>query len=199
MIETIRKSDFIEGRWLNGAGVSWDIASEPPGADLEDFDWRFATALIERDAPFSVFPGVDRIITLIDGGGFSLDAEGAGRLDINQKHVPTPFPGDHSVVCRVPGGAGTVLNLLLARGRAAAEVSILREGARIDIRGDGSLILVFALSGAPVLTLGRGHIAELSRGDAAVVRPEGSPISLAVSGRDGAILYVAVVRTCPPA
>lgn len=198
MIETIRKPNFIEGRWLNGAGVSWDIASEPPGAGLQDFDWRFATALIERDAPFSVFPGVDRIITLIDGGGFNLDIEGTGRISINQPHVPTPFPGDESVVCRVPGRPSMVLNLLLARGRVTAEVSILRAGAQIEIECDGALILAFALSGTPALTLGVGDVAELNRGDAAVVRPEGSPISLAVSGRDGASLYVAAVRTCAP-
>lgn len=47
----IRKSEFIEGRWRNGMGVSWDIASGP--ASSEGFGWRFATALIERDVPFS--------------------------------------------------------------------------------------------------------------------------------------------------
>lgn len=193
-MEIIRKSDFIEGRWLNGAGVSWDIASAPSGANLQDFDWRFATALIERDAPFSLFPNVDRIITLVDGGGFTLDVEGSGRIVITRAHVPTPFPGDQNIMCRVNGRPSTVLNLLLARGRLTAEVSVLHAGSHIDIGGGDMLALAFALAGDPVVSLGTGATAGLSSGDAAIVRPDGSSVVLSVAGGGEAILYVAVVR-----
>ena len=46
----IRSSEFIEGRWRNGMGVSWDIASHPAAAGTPDFGWRLAIARIDADA-----------------------------------------------------------------------------------------------------------------------------------------------------
>jgi uncharacterized protein len=54
-------TSFREGRWRNGLGVSWDIASEPPGSGMDDFGWRFAIARIDADVPFSHYPQVDRV------------------------------------------------------------------------------------------------------------------------------------------
>ena len=77
-MQIIRQADFREGRWRNGMGVSWDIASDPPGA--EDFGWRLALAQIDADVPFSLYPGVDRIFVLVEGNGLSLEFEGRPSL-----------------------------------------------------------------------------------------------------------------------
>jgi environmental stress-induced protein Ves len=60
MIRLIPQVSFVEGRWRNGQGVSWEIASHKK-ADAADFSWRFAKARIDNDVPFSIYPGMDRI------------------------------------------------------------------------------------------------------------------------------------------
>jgi hypothetical protein len=154
----IRKGEFREGPWRNGMGVSWDIASEPEGA--EDFGWRLAIARIDRDVPFSDYPGVDRIFTLIEGNGLDLDFAGGPSLAVERRFVPHPFPCDVPTFCRLRHGPCRALNLFTRRTAWRATVEILSSGA--EIAHDGP-ILLFALEGAA------DHDgAALGTGDAAV-------------------------------
>ncbi len=154
----IRNDDFREGRWRNGKGVSWDIASDPPGT--EDFGWRLATALIETDVPFSLYPDTDRIFTLISGEGLDLDFEGGRSLVVHQQFVPHPFACDVPAYCRLRKGPCRALNLFTRRGAWQATAEILSSGA--EITHDGP-ILLFALAGAADV-----DEASLGEGDAAV-------------------------------
>jgi hypothetical protein len=44
-----------------------EIAVYPAGATLDAFLWRVSIADVERDGPFSRFPGIDRTIVLLEG------------------------------------------------------------------------------------------------------------------------------------
>ena len=154
----IRKSELVEGRWRNGMGVSWDIASDPPGSD--DFGWRFAIARIDADLPFSNYPGVDRIFTLIEGAGLELDFEGHPSLAVHRRFVPHPYPCDIPTFCRLRDGPCRALNLFTRRGLWRADAAILSSG--VDVAHPGP-ILLFALQGAADVN-GRA----LAEGDAAV-------------------------------
>lgn len=156
----IRKPDFREGRWRNGMGVSWDIASDPPEGD--DFGWRFATARIEADVPFSHYPGVDRIFTLVDGNGLDLDFEGGRRIMVDRCFVPHPYPCDVPTFCRLRNGPCLALNLFMRRGQWSAAAEVLSSGAEIAHPGP---ILLFALQGAADV-----NGAVLGQGDAAIAR-----------------------------
>jgi environmental stress-induced protein Ves len=138
----IRKKDLTEGRWRNGMGRSWDIASDPPGA--ADFGWRFALASIEADVPFSHYAGVDRVFTLIEGNGLALEFEGRPALDVVRPFVPHPFPCDVATFCRLRNGPCRALNLFTRRGRWSADVGILSGNAVIAHPGP---ILLYVLVG----------------------------------------------------
>ena len=58
-------------RWRNGGGETREIISEPV-AEGKGFAWRASIATIAQAGGFSAFPGVDRIITLLEGAGVSL-------------------------------------------------------------------------------------------------------------------------------
>ena len=157
-MKVIRRDAFREGRWRNGMGVSWDIASDPSAPD--SFGWRFATARIDADVPFSIYPGVDRIFTLFEGGGVDLDFQGGGTLAVHQLHMPYPFSCDVPAFCRLRAGTSMALNLFTRREVWSATAEVL--SSRADISHDGP-ILLFALSGA-------SHVEgeALGQGDAAV-------------------------------
>jgi len=154
----IRKSEFTEGRWRNGMGVSWDIASDLPGG--EDFGWRFAIARIDADVPFSNYPGVDRIFTLIEGNGLDLAFEGQASLAVHRRFVPHVYPCDVPTFCRLRDGPCRALNLFTRRGAWRAEADILSSGVELSHPGP---ILLFALQGASDV-----DAQALGEGDAAI-------------------------------
>ncbi|MCB1379948.1 MAG: HutD family protein [Alphaproteobacteria bacterium] len=164
MLRIIRATDFAEGRWKNGMGISWDIASDPPGAGADHFGWRFAIARIDADVPFSAYPEVDRLFTLIDGNGLALDVDGQGLIDVNRRHIPHGFPGDAPTSCRLKDGPCRALNLFLARRGWSATVEIISGTGRIAHDGP---VLLFALDGSV-------HVGgdRLEQGDAAIARGE---------------------------
>jgi environmental stress-induced protein Ves len=142
-MQIIRRHELREGRWRNGMGVSWDIASDPP--EVEDFGWRFAIARIDADVPFSHYPGVDRIFTLIAGEGLDLDFAGGPGLAVDRLFVPHAYPCDVQTFCRLRHGPCRALNLFTRRGLWTATADILSSGAEISHPGP---ILLFALRGA---------------------------------------------------
>jgi len=84
--------------WKNGGGVTREIVCQPTGAGIGDFDWRVSIAHIASDGPFSAFPGVDRIITLLSGGGVHLQSND-GDVDhlLDKPLTPFAFKGETDI------------------------------------------------------------------------------------------------------
>lgn len=173
----IRQEALREGRWRNGLGVSWDIASDPP--ETESFSWRFAIARIDDDVPFSSYPEVDRIFTLIEGAGLDLDFDDRPSLVVHRLFVPHFYPCDVKTFCRLRAGPCRALNLFMRRGAWRASVDVLSSAA--EIAHDGP-ILIFALDGDSAV-----NGAMLKPGDAAIA--EGH-----VDARTGGFIYTAKLR-----
>lgn len=123
--------------WKNGAGLTREIAVGPTGAGANDFDWRISLAEVERDAPFSAFPGIDRCIVLLRGAGMRLRSE-VGALDhrLDQPLVPFHFSGDTPLSASLVDGASSDFNVMTRRGAWAADVTAQHsafEPARADV------------------------------------------------------------------
>ena len=84
--------------WKNGGGVTREIVCQPMGSGIGDFDWRVSIAHIASDGPFSAFTGVDRIITLLSGGGVHLKSSD-GDVDhlLNKPLLPFAFKGETNI------------------------------------------------------------------------------------------------------
>jgi environmental stress-induced protein Ves len=130
--------------WKNGAGLTREIAVHPPGADMASFDWRISVAEVERDAPFSAFPGVDRCIVLLAGSGMRLvPHDGAPPLVLEQPFEPLRFAGDVALDGRLLDGPCRDFNVMTRRGAWRSEV------LRLDAAGsaggtDAGLVLCCA-------------------------------------------------------
>lgn len=127
--------------WKNRGGSTREIASWPPGAGLEAFDWRVSIATIAAGGPFSVFAGVDRTIMLLEGDGVRLQAAEAGldhRLDTPL--LPFAFSGDIALDCALLGGASNDFNVMSRRARCEAEVRVLA-GAQSLPAASGGLLM----------------------------------------------------------
>ncbi|MFI6983757.1 HutD family protein [Embleya sp. NPDC050154] len=109
------------GRWRNGGGDTREIATQA-AADPADFDWRASIATISADGPFSAFPGVDRTITLLAGGGVRLVGDDGLDHRLDRTGEPFAFSGESAVRATVLGAGTRVLNIMTRRGRWAARV-----------------------------------------------------------------------------
>lgn len=80
--------------WRNGAGETREICCFLPRRGI--FPRRASIASIASNGEFSAFPGVDRVITLLEGGEVTLDA-GRAFCHTLKHHQPYGFAGDLTV------------------------------------------------------------------------------------------------------
>jgi environmental stress-induced protein Ves len=108
--------------WKNGAGVTREVASFPPGSGLETFDWRVSIANVDADGPFSIFPGVDRTLIILSGEGIALQVAGRSNR-LRPGDEPFFFPADQPASCALLGGPVVDLNIMSRRGEIAHTVT----------------------------------------------------------------------------
>lgn len=128
--------------WKNGAGLTREIAFG--GASAVDFDWRLSLAEVERDAPFSAFPGVDRCIVLLRGAGMQLrSADGAIDHALTTPLAPFRFAGDVALAATLVDGPSSDFNVMTCRGVYRSEVSCVHDATTLS-GGDLTLLLCCA-------------------------------------------------------
>lgn len=109
--------------WKNGGGTTREIACLPAGASTTDFQWRLSIAEIATSGPFSVFEGIDRVITLLSGDGVRLfTADGQIDHALNQPMQPFAFSGDVALDCHLLGSTCQDFNVMVRRSFGAATV-----------------------------------------------------------------------------
>jgi hypothetical protein len=129
--------------WKNGGGVTREIACHPAGAGMDEFDWRMSIAHIGRSGPFSVFPGVDRIITLLAGTGVHLhSADGVVSHRLDQPLQPFGFAGEAALQADLLGGDSDDLNVMTRRTTCTAQVGMLHASSAWPAASQGLLLAV---------------------------------------------------------
>ncbi|CAM5368494.1 HutD family protein [Streptomyces xanthochromogenes] len=129
-MRTLRAADLRAVPWRNGGGVTRNILAHPEGAGTADFVWRVSLADVGADGPFSGFPGVDRILTVVEGAGMDLLVGGRRRL-VDERFVPQRFPGDAPTDCRLLAGPVVNFNVMFRRGTPAPAVAVVRGGLTV--------------------------------------------------------------------
>ena len=125
-LKLISYDDLIATPWKNGAGVTRELACYPAGATLDDFLWRVSIADVGQSGPFSSFPGIDRVITLLDGDGMRLQFADGANHDLSEKLAPYSFRGEDSVHAQLLGTPSRDFNLMLRRDAARGTVEVHR-------------------------------------------------------------------------
>lgn len=109
-----RLSDRVFRPWKNGGGETAEITVSPPGADFETFDWRISTAIVAASGPFSTFPGVDRVLTVLEDGAMVLTIGAQDHL-LDSTSAPFVFPGDLSAAAQLTDKALLDFNVMVRR------------------------------------------------------------------------------------
>lgn len=140
-----RADEHVRRPWRNGGGTTAEVAAWPPDADAgSDFAWRVSFADVAGSGDFSTFPGVDRVITLIDGPPMTLELP--GETTVLRPFVPYSFDGGVPVWCSVTAPTRD-LNVMTRRGRASATVEMLASAEESLPQAPSSPLLVIGLTG----------------------------------------------------
>lgn len=138
-------ASLVPVTWKNGGGSTTEIAIEPPGSQFHDFDWRISLATITQDGPFSLFPGVDRTLALVEGPGMVLDIDDSSRFVLGDEATIIEFPGEAAIRATLDGGGPTIdFNVMTRRAVCHHKFGRRRlEGSSVFApRGDRSVLFL---------------------------------------------------------
>lgn len=94
--------------WRNGGGTTRELLAWPAG---DDWLLRVSVARIERDGPFSAYPGIARHFVVLAGAGVELAWPGHTAA-LTARSEPLAFDGAQAPACRLRDGATDDLNLM---------------------------------------------------------------------------------------
>ena len=165
-------ADYTRQPWKNGRGTTVEMLRIDRDGQLV---LRLSRASVVEDGPFSLFPGIERNLTVLSGPGFRLTGDG---IDLRcDPLVPVAFPGDVPVTASETGGLPSDdFNVMTARHLAQPKVTLARNAT---LPTEGQLAL-YALGPCQM----NGHA--LSRDDLVLTT---GPVTL--SG-DGPVLVVRI-------
>lgn len=124
-MEIIRFAELRSEPWRNGGGVTRELASHPKAASAQDgaWDWRVSIADVSKAGDFSAFPGMERVLTVIDGELLLLTVDGEEHP--LEKYRPFRFSGEAAAHGALPTGDIRDLNVITRTGSFKGFTSII--------------------------------------------------------------------------
>jgi environmental stress-induced protein Ves len=188
----VRFAQLAAVPWRNGGGVTRVVAASD-GSGPFGFDWRISIADVGEPGAFSSFPGVDRIITLVQGERMDLVIDGVEHhLGL---HEPLSFHGASQTSCAAVVGSARDLNIMTRDDRFSATLAIRDLSETRPIAVDDSQVLVL-LTGSAIVVSADGSRAELHLLDA--VCPLGEHVRLVEGSGRAAVVRLQSRRPARP-
>ena len=130
-------ADYRTMPWANGRGVTVEMLRVEAGGALK---WRLSRASVVEDGGFSIFPEVNRSLTVISGPGFDL----VGPMGVLPARplIPVAFPGDVPIRAVGVTAPSDDFNVMTARGLPLPQVQVVQDNA---IFAAGGTVAVLAL------------------------------------------------------
>ncbi|MDO8985139.1 HutD family protein [Cypionkella sp.] len=142
MIRHLTPADYKTMPWANGKGVTVEMLKDEENGQ---FLWRLSRASVVENGDFSLFPGIERNLTVITGPGFDLISDG---LHLPAKPlIPVAFPGDIPIFAAAVTAPSDDFNVMTARHLPRPDVAVITGFAQL--RG-GDMLAIFALTEATV-------------------------------------------------
>ncbi|ACM38983.1 MULTISPECIES: HutD family protein [Rhizobium/Agrobacterium group] len=176
-MQILRREDYRRMPWKNGQGMTEEILIFPPESGLGDFDYRLSIAHVGADGPFSTFPGVDRSIALLEGGGMVLSLPNRQDVTLEQGGAPLAFSGDWAIASRNLDGKTIDLNIMSRRGRFRHTM----QRDNLEMR-HGQMTTTLLIFNSDATVIASGQTISLRRFDTLVFSP-GDPLDLTLTAQ----------------
>jgi uncharacterized protein len=143
-MKLIRYDELPATPWKNGGGVTRELACFPQDAALDEFVWRISIADVAASGPFSHFPGVERLIMLLEGDGMHLQFENGKHHALTEPLQPYRFRGEAELYALLAGKPSRDFNLMLRRDKADGKLLVWRNANTLS----GGFVLLHCAAGA---------------------------------------------------
>jgi len=130
--------------WKNGGGITRQLLIRPAAANLDDFALRVSVADVDSDGPFSRFDGIDRTLTLLEGGGLQLQRDGAPLATLQADSPLLHFAGEWLISSQRLAGKVRDFNIMTRRSRCHHRAERLSLDGSLTLAHDGPLLLFVA-------------------------------------------------------
>ncbi len=118
MARVISKSQLKTIPWKNGGGKTTEIYLIQVKGQII---FRLSIGLIASDGPFSLYPGINRTISLLAGAGFTLISPDS-EIVIDDNLAVHAFSGETSVECRLKNNECLDFNTMVNREHGHVEI-----------------------------------------------------------------------------
>lgn len=154
--------------WKNGGGMTTEIAAGPARGADQEWSWRISVADVGATGAFSVFPGIDRTIAVVQGTGMDLQFEG-GQLVPLELNQPVDFDGGETVTGILRADAIRDFNVMVDRRYYSATLRIVQgTGEVIPETSARSVVVIHVLDGACTAHVADGAQETLSAQETAI-------------------------------
>lgn len=87
-VEVLKFKDLAIMPWKNGQGITHELEIQPINSSLKslDFSYRISFAHIKGENEFSLFPGFNRILTIVKGDGIKFNEKKLKKNEFIQFH-----------------------------------------------------------------------------------------------------------------
>lgn len=155
MKRVLGPEDFRQMPWANGKGMTTELAREDREGRIL---WRLSRASVVEDGPFSIFPGVERNLTVLTGPGFRLNGQG---IELEARpFIPVAFAGDVPVTASDVSAPSDDFNIMTDRSLPKPRVEMIESARLLD--PEGALLAVYWPEAARLmLTYEATQVAEL--------------------------------------
>ncbi len=135
-------------RWKNGGGMTCEIQRFPQDSSLDSFDWRVSVATVQQDNAFSLFPGIDRSLAILEGKGILLDIAGRDQAqELTPRDPVHRFDGETAIHCRLIGGGIVDFNVMTRRAACTHTLEQLTITRPTVLSSAGDTALVYVVNG----------------------------------------------------
>lgn len=180
-------SSRVASAWKNGGGVTREVASQPASAP-PGFDWRISVAEIERPGPFSIYPGVDRTLAVLEGQ-LELTIEDEPPLPLSSRSPAVNFPGEARVSAAPVSVRSRDLNIMVRRDGWRSTLEAVHTGSEVALTADD--LVTVALSLGDLECRSRGTPYTLGYLDALLFHGA-STLSIDSGGRSASLMLIRI-------
>lgn len=140
----VRFADCPPSPWKNGGGITRQLLIRPAAANLDDFALRVSVADVDSDGPFSCFDGIDRTLTLLEGGGLQLQRDDAPLATLQADSPLLHFAGEWPISSQRLAGKVRDFNIMTRRSRCHHRAERLSLDGSLTLAHDGPRLLFLA-------------------------------------------------------
>lgn len=119
-------SNFLTLLWRNRQGKTSQMVIYPPEADSSEghFLFRITKAPVANNASWSLFPGYNRHVLVLEGQGIRLDHGPHGTAELTRYSKPHLFAGEWETQPTLAQGPIVDFNVMVAHGRAETAIDV---------------------------------------------------------------------------